>query len=207
MPRRFEEALQEARQVDKLLAEGPGDEYLEEKFPFLGVPITVKEAFSLHGGFPPSPQPLACSTLGVGWPLRGTWGGNSVLLPICLPFADPSLAGMPNTSGLVNRRDVIATCDATVVSRLKQAGAIPLGVTNCSELCMWYESSNRVYGRTNNPYDLQRIVGGSSGEHAAPRGRGQNAQRKLLLLNAAFTRCRVPAELADIVRGGAGGDL
>ena len=71
---------------------------------------------------------------------------------------------MPNTSGLVNRRNVIATSDATVVSRLKQAGAIPLGVTNCSELCMWYESSNKVYGRTNNPYDLQRIVGGSSGE-------------------------------------------
>lgn len=71
---------------------------------------------------------------------------------------------MPNTSGLVNRRNVVATSDATVVSRLKQAGAIPLGVTNCSELCMWYESSNRVYGRTNNPYDLQRIVGGSSGE-------------------------------------------
>ena len=76
---------------------------------------------------------------------------------------------MPNTSGLVNRRNVIATSDATVVSRLKQAGAIPLGVTNCSELCMWFESSNRVYGRTNNPYDLQRIVGGSSGE---PRHRG-----------------------------------
>ncbi|NXL74471.1 FAAH2 hydrolase, partial [Leptocoma aspasia] len=116
---RFEEALQEARQVDKLLSEGPGDDCLEEKFPLLGVPITVKEAFSVYG--------------------------------------------MPNTSGLVNRRNVIATSDATVVSRLKQAGAIPLGVTNCSELCMWYESSNRVYGRTNNPYDLQRIVGGSSG--------------------------------------------
>uniref|UniRef100_A0A803V9W8 Amidase domain-containing protein n=1 Tax=Ficedula albicollis TaxID=59894 RepID=A0A803V9W8_FICAL len=72
-------------------------------------------------------------------------------------------AGMPNTSGLVSRRSVIAASDAAVVSRLKQAGAIPLGVTNCSELCMWYESSNRVYGRTNNPYDLQRIVGGSSG--------------------------------------------
>ncbi|XP_062359043.1 fatty-acid amide hydrolase 2 isoform X1 [Cinclus cinclus] len=116
---RFEEALQEAQQVDKLLSEGPGDDCLEEKFPLLGVPITVKEAFSLYG--------------------------------------------MPNTSGLVNRRNVIATSDAAVVSRLKQAGAIPLGVTNCSELCMWYESSNRVYGRTNNPYDLQRIVGGSSG--------------------------------------------
>lgn len=48
---RFEEALQEARQVDKLLSEGPGDDCLEEKFPLLGVPITVKEAFSLYGGF------------------------------------------------------------------------------------------------------------------------------------------------------------
>ncbi|NXC41708.1 FAAH2 hydrolase, partial [Penelope pileata] len=116
---RFEEALQEARQVDQLLAEGPADDSLEEKFPFLGVPFTVKEAFSLQG--------------------------------------------MPNTSGLVNRRHIVAASDATVVSRLKQAGAIPLGVTNCSELCMWFESSNRVYGRTSNPYDLQRIAGGSSG--------------------------------------------
>ncbi|XP_034637454.1 fatty-acid amide hydrolase 2 isoform X1 [Trachemys scripta elegans] len=117
---RFDAALQEAHHVDKLLSEGHGDEdSLQEKFPFLGVPFTVKEAFALHG--------------------------------------------MPNTSGLVSRRNLISTSDALVVSRLKQAGAIPLGVTNCSELCMWYESSNNVYGRTNNPYDLQRIVGGSSG--------------------------------------------
>ncbi|TFJ96159.1 protein kintoun [Platysternon megacephalum] len=117
---RFDAALQEAHHVDKLLSEGHGDEdSLQEKFPFLGVPFTVKEAFAVHG--------------------------------------------MPNTSGLVSRRNLISTSDALVVSRLKQAGAIPLGVTNCSELCMWYESSNNVYGRTNNPYDLQRIVGGSSG--------------------------------------------
>lgn len=117
----------------------------------------------------------------------GSLGGSSVLLPICLPFADPSLTGMPNTSGLVNRRDVIATCDATVVSRLKQAGAIPLGVTNCSELCMWYESSNRVYGRTNNPYDLQRIVGGSSGEHAAPGGgKGSKCTKEIALAEHCF---------------------
>ncbi|XP_015282018.1 PREDICTED: fatty-acid amide hydrolase 2 [Gekko japonicus] len=117
---RFEAALQEAHEVDKLLAEGHDDEEsLREKFPYLGVPVSIKEAFALHG--------------------------------------------MPNTSGLVNRRHIISTTDATVVSRLKQAGAIPLGVTNCSELCMWYESSNRVYGRSNNPYDLECIVGGSSG--------------------------------------------
>lgn len=74
------------------------------------------------------------------------------------------MVGLPNTSGLVNRRNIISMSDAAVVSWLKQAGAIPLGVTNCSEVCMWYESSNRVYGKTNNPYDLKCIVGGSSGE-------------------------------------------
>ncbi|XP_003919300.1 fatty-acid amide hydrolase 2-like [Papio anubis] len=70
---------------------------------------------------------------------------------------------MPNSSGLMNRRDAISKTDATVVALLKEAGAIPLGITNCSELCMWYESSNKIYGRSNNPYDLQHIVGGSSG--------------------------------------------
>lgn len=59
---RFEEALQEARQVDKLLSEAPADDCLEEKFPLLGVPVTVKEAFSLYGGFIfVSLQVLTCS--------------------------------------------------------------------------------------------------------------------------------------------------
>lgn len=83
-----------------------------------------------------------------------------------------ALTGMPNSSGLVARRDVIATGDATTVARLRAAGAIPLGVTNVSELCMWYESNNRVYGRTNNPYDPSRIVGGSSGGEGAIIGAG-----------------------------------
>jgi fatty acid amide hydrolase 2 len=43
------------------------------------------------------------------------------------------------------------------------AGAVVLGLTNISELCMWYESSNPVYGRTHNPYLPLHIVGGSSG--------------------------------------------
>ena len=83
-----------------------------------------------------------------------------------------ALTGMPNSSGLVARRDVVATEDATTVARLRAAGAIPLGVTNVSELCMWYESNNRVYGRTNNPYDASRIVGGSSGGEGAIIGAG-----------------------------------
>ena len=78
-----------------------------------------------------------------------------------------ALEGMPNCSGLVSRKDYRCTEDATGTARYRAAGAIPLGVTNVSELCMWMESANNVYGRTNNPYDIRRIVGGSSGGEAA----------------------------------------
>lgn len=78
-----------------------------------------------------------------------------------------SFTGMPQSAGLLARKDAIATEDATVVARLRAAGAIPLGVTNISELCMWMESVNRVYGRSSNPYDASRIVGGSSGGEGA----------------------------------------
>lgn len=84
-------------------------------------------------------------------------------------FAFP---GMPHTSGLVSRKGTTAESEATPVSRLRAAGAIPLGVTNLSELCMWLESDNRVYGRSNNPYDPTRIVGGSSGGEGAVVGAG-----------------------------------
>ena len=53
------------------------------------------------------------------------------------------------------------------VRRLRAAGAIPIGVTNISEACMWLESNNPVYGRSSNPYDPTRIVGGSSGGEGA----------------------------------------
>jgi fatty acid amide hydrolase 2 len=83
-----------------------------------------------------------------------------------------AFAGLPNTAGLVARRDRVAHEDATTVARLKQAGAICIGLTNVSELCMWMESNNRVYGRSNNPYDPRCIVGGSSGGEGAIVGAG-----------------------------------
>ena len=83
-----------------------------------------------------------------------------------------AVAGLPNTSGLVRRRSLIAEQDATAVARLREAGAICIGLTNISELCMWMESNNRVYGRSNNPYDPSRIVGGSSGGEGAIVGSG-----------------------------------
>lgn len=75
--------------------------------------------------------------------------------------------GFINSAGLVDRKDKIASEDATVVKNLRDAGAIPIAVTNCSELCMWWETTNNVYGRTNNPYETSKIAGGSSGGEGA----------------------------------------
>ena len=81
-----------------------------------------------------------------------------------------ALDGMPNTAGVLARREHRASRTATAVKRLVAAGAIPLGVTNTSELTLWIESENPVYGRTNNPYDPSRTVGGSSGGEGAAVG-------------------------------------
>lgn len=75
--------------------------------------------------------------------------------------------GMPQTAGLRRREDRVATQDATVVTRLRAAGAIPLGVTNVAEGGLWMESYNPVFGLTRNPWDLRRSAGGSSGGEAA----------------------------------------
>lgn len=78
-----------------------------------------------------------------------------------------AVAGMPHTGGLLAREGMLAYRDATVVSNMKRAGAILLGTTNISELGMWWDSDNPVYGRTSNPYDTRRSPGGSSGGEAA----------------------------------------
>jgi fatty acid amide hydrolase 2 len=71
------------------------------------------------------------------------------------------------TGGNWYRKHVTADFDATVVKRVLAAGAIPLCLTNVPEACMWMETDNQIHGRTNNPHDLKRIVGGSSGGEAA----------------------------------------
>lgn len=80
--------------------------------------------------------------------------------------------GMPQVVGMVSRRDVYGQQDSYAVNALRQAGAIPLGVTNTPELAMWYETYNRVYGRSKNAYDRSRITGGSSGGEGAIVGAG-----------------------------------
>ena len=83
-----------------------------------------------------------------------------------------ALRGMPHSSGMVSRAGFTATEDATVVARVRAAGAIPLGVTNVSELTVWAATFTRVYGRTHNAYDPGRIAGGSSGGEGAIVGAG-----------------------------------
>lgn len=82
------------------------------------------------------------------------------------------LKGMPNSAGVVARKAIRSTQDAVTVKRWRDAGAIPLGVTNTPELCMWYETHNYVYGRTNNAYSEAHICGGSSGGEGAIVGAG-----------------------------------
>jgi len=76
-------------------------------------------------------------------------------------------AGMVTTGGTKGRASFVPERDATVVARLRSAGAILLGKTNTPELTLSFETDNLVYGRTNNPYDLSRTPGGSSGGAAA----------------------------------------
>src|SRR6185369_2864523 len=77
------------------------------------------------------------------------------------------VAGLRCEAGTKLRAGYLASHDAPLVSRLRRAGAVILGVTNSPELLMAWETDNLLYGRTNNPWDLSRTAGGSSGGEAA----------------------------------------
>ena len=78
------------------------------------------------------------------------------------------VAGTVCTAGTIGLRNAAASqSDATLVARLRAAGAIPLARTNLPDLLFAFESDNLIHGRTNNPYDLSRTSGGSSGGEAA----------------------------------------
>ena len=85
------------------------------------------------------------------------------------------VAGLHCEAGTRLRAGNIATQDAPLVSRLRASGAIVLGVTNTPELLMAWETDNLLYGRTNNPWDLTRTAGGSSGGESAAIAAGMSA--------------------------------
>jgi amidase len=82
------------------------------------------------------------------------------------------LAGTPTTFGFAEFRDNVASSNAVVVDRLLAAGAVIFGKTNVPPGLMDGQSWNEVYGRTNNPWDLDRTPGGSSGGSAAALAAG-----------------------------------
>jgi amidase len=83
-----------------------------------------------------------------------------------------NVVGLPTTWGFEPFKDFVAPADSVGVSRLKAAGAVILGKTNVPPWLADYQSSNPVYGRTGNPYDLTRTPGGSSGGSAAALAAG-----------------------------------
>ena len=86
-----------------------------------------------------------------------------------------AVAGLKFECGSPTRRGIVASEDAVLVRRLKQAGAVVLGNTNVPEMLMAYETNNPLYGPTNSTWDLSRTPGGSSGGEAAAISAGLSA--------------------------------
>jgi amidase len=85
------------------------------------------------------------------------------------------VAGHRCEAGSRLRAGNVPAQDAPLVSRLRAAGAVILGVTNTPEFLMAWETDNLLYGRTNNPWDLARTAGGSSGGESAAIAAGLSA--------------------------------
>ncbi|MGI8962231.1 MAG: amidase [Bryobacteraceae bacterium] len=91
--------------------------------------------------------------------------------------------GRTTTAGTIGRQNASpALQDATLVQRLRSAGGIPIAKTNLPDLLFAFETDNLIFGRSNNPYDLSRTPGGSSGGESAliaacgsPLGLGSDA--------------------------------
>jgi amidase len=83
-----------------------------------------------------------------------------------------NLAGLPTSWGDPRFRDWRPPADSLAVARLEAAGAVVLGKTNVTAMLADWQSSNEVYGTTNNPWDLARTPGGSSGGSAAALAAG-----------------------------------
>jgi fatty acid amide hydrolase len=93
---------------------------------------------------------------------RGPLHGLPVTIAECF-----DAIGTDATVGVRSRAGRPASRDATLVARLRSAGAVILGKTNVAQLLLYAETDNPVYGRTNHPLDQTRSPGGSSGGEAA----------------------------------------
>jgi amidase len=104
---------------------------------------------------------------------KETWGPlHGVPMTIKESF---DVASLPTTWGRPELKENIASRDALAVERLQRAGAIIFGKTNVPTLLADWQTFNPIYGTTNNPWDLTRVPGGSSGGSAAALAAGLTA--------------------------------
>ncbi|WP_348264730.1 amidase [Telmatobacter sp. DSM 110680] len=113
---------------------------------------------------------LACAMDAVPVGARGPLHG----LPVTVK-SSIAAAGYKCEIGSLNHRGEIPREDAVVVGRLRAAGALILGTTNCPEFLMAYETDNVLHGQTRNPWDLERTPGGSSGGESAAIAAGMSS--------------------------------
>src|SRR5256714_6891790 len=102
---------------------------------------------------------------------RGQVWGPLHGVPFTLKDAHAT-AGMRTTTGFPPLADHVPREDSTVTARLKAAGGILIGKTNVPVLLADFQSNNPIFGRTNNPWNLARTPGGSSGGAAAALASG-----------------------------------
>jgi Asp-tRNA(Asn)/Glu-tRNA(Gln) amidotransferase A subunit family amidase len=119
------------------------------------------------------PDLLDCARLAETALMRGNNPGCLFGVPLTIKDTFET-AGLRSTSGSFVRADFVPQHDAAAVARLKAAGAIILAKTNTAEMAMDYTADNLVFGRTNNPYDLARTPGGSSGGEAVAISTGMS---------------------------------
>lgn len=100
-------------------------------------------------------------------------GERGPLLGIPMTFKEAfNIAGLPTTWGFPQFKNFVPKEDGLVVSRMKSAGAVIVGKTNVPLALADFQCYNDIYGTTNNPWDLGRSPGGSSGGSAAALAAG-----------------------------------
>src|SRR5688572_30830925 len=116
-------------------------------------------------------------------------------LPVGIKDVTP-VAGLRTTYGSPLYADHVPTVDALVVQRLRQAGAVILGKTNCPEFAAGGNTFNEVFGRTRNPWNTARSAGGSTGGGAAALASGMIALAEGTDLGGSL---RIPASFCGVV--------
>jgi len=103
-------------------------------------------------------------------------GDRKPLLGVPLTVKESfNIAGLPTTWGYPAQKDFVAVEDALAITRVKDAGGVVLGKTNVPLGLGDWQSYNDIYGTTNNPFDLGRTPGGSSGGSSAALAAGYGA--------------------------------